>query len=114
MEAQFTLKMENFDVVGFFPYTSHVTNVLLSQNHNYKTHYHDLLESFGNEVETAAIAKGCVWDNKVVVKLKPKINPRVDEVDSGYLFVGYYDNIWSVGLGVWQPNSWTKEYNKIF
>lgn len=104
----FWMKSENYKVVGFYPYTSGVENKFLSQNFNYKTDEHDFLETFCNSVKEMAIAKGCIWDNKVVVELEP-ISTNHNHVKASNIFVGYYDNVWSVGLGVWQDD-WLEKY----
>ena len=111
--AQFWMKPENFKVVGFYPYTSSVTNRIWEQSHNYKVQFHDEISAFGQAVEAMAVEIGCRWDNKVVVELEFKGSDRFFNKHSN-LFVGWYDGKWSIGMGVFQPDSYTQKYNQVF
>jgi hypothetical protein len=113
-EYRFWLKPEQYKVVAFYPYTSGVDRKILAQDHNIKTDEHDFLENFCNSVKDMALAKGCVWDNKVVIELEP-IETRHNHRKSSNIFVGCYDGTWSVGLGVWQ-DAWLEKNgsNKYF
>lgn len=113
-EYKLWLNPEKFKVVGFYPYTSGVERKILSQYHNYKTDDHDYLDYFCNSVKDMAIAKGCIWDNKVVVELEP-ISTNHNHVKASNIFVGCYDGLWSVGFGVWQ-DEWLERNgaNKYF
>lgn len=103
------LNLNNFKVTGFYPYTSGTVCRFLEQNHNYKTDEHDFLQEFGAKVKLKAEAKGCHWDNKVVVELT-STNPSVV---TPKIYVGQYDNLWSIGCGVWQ-DEWLKDSNLHF
>jgi len=56
----------------------------------------------------------------VAVKLVPKCSVWKDRNDynnfifNSALYVGYKDNVVSIGMGVWQPDDYTKKYNKTF
>jgi len=43
-------------------------------------------------------------------------NPKLDANAflNSALYVGYKDNVVSIGMGVWQPGEYTKEYNRTF
>jgi len=97
-----TFKIEDLRVVGFYPYTSGTIFRILEQSHNYKTPEHDFLESFGNKVLALAEAKGCRQDNKIVIELAFNNDNYRSLTKTSNIFVGYYDNVWSIGLGVWQ------------
>ena len=107
------LKSTNFEVAAFYPYTSIVCNRILSQDHNYKSDEHDFLEKFGNEVLEMIVQKGLKIDNKIVVELKSKISNDFFCFKSN-IFVGFKDGCISVGLGVWQPDAFTKKNNVKF
>lgn len=111
---KFWLKPENFKVVAFYPYTSGTERKILTQSHNYKTEESDFLDTFGNAIKEMVLEKGCYWDNKVVVELE-FISKHTKPVKTSNIFVGYYDNIWSIGLDVWQ-DEWLEIYgsNKYF
>jgi len=111
---RFLLKTLDFEVVGFYPYTSHVIHAIVSQSRNYKLKDHEIIEEFGNRVLKAAIAKGCVHDNKIVIEIKPKAACAAEIIVCSNIFVGYYDNLWSIGFGVAQYDKWTKEHNQRF
>ncbi|MBC7088683.1 MAG: hypothetical protein H5T96_09510 [Tissierellales bacterium] len=93
------LKIENLIPIAFYAYTSGVNAKILSQNHNYKTDEHDFLEKLGEQLIDKLVDK-VQWDNKVVVECKIVIN-RDDQKAVSNIFIGRYDNIWSVGFGVW-------------
>lgn len=99
-EFELFMNLEDYEIVAFYPYTSCVVTRILSQNHNYKTEEHDFLGRFGNAVLEQAIAMGCHNDNKIVIELKYKHSDFI--LKHSNIFVGHYDNIWSIGLGVHQ------------
>ena len=113
-DYKFWLNSNKYKVVGFYPYTSGVDFKLLSQSFNMKTEEHDFLEKFCNEIKNMALAKGVIWDNKVVIEIQPILS-RNDRIKASNVFVGCYDGIWSVGLGVWQ-DEWLEKNgsNKYF
>ena len=113
-EIKYWLKPENFEVVAYYPYTSIINLRFLSQSHNYKTVEHEMLNEFGNKIKEMAINKGCRWDNKVVVELKYKNTMLVENSFTSNIFVGFKDGLIHVGLGYYQPDSYTKEHNVIF
>lgn len=111
------LNIEHYDVVGFYPYTSIVTNRLLSTNPNYETECDELLKSFYEKAMEKAKALGCREDNKIAIELKPSVGGNLnmlDDVISSSIFVGYKDNTYSIGLSVFQPDLYVKKYNKKF
>jgi hypothetical protein len=108
------LQAKDFNIVAFYPYTSIVSTTILEQNHNYKTDEHDFIQAFADKIWKKAEALGCRWDNKIVVELSlDKSNHDTFRIDSN-IFVGWYDGKISIGLGIWQPDSWTKESNIKF
>ena len=107
------LKADCFKVVGFYPYTSIVQKRICEQSHNYKTEDHDFIEDFGTAIQKQAIDLGVLWDNKVVVEIAAKESNGFFTEESN-LFVGYKDGRISIGLSVWQPDHWTKQYNQKF
>jgi len=111
-EIMLWLKPENFKVVGFYPYTSIVTNRILSQGHNHKTPEHDFVEEFGSAIKMKAEDLKCPWDNKVVCEIA--LIDHMKNSNNSNLFIGYKDGIISIGLGIWQPDSWTAKENKKF
>jgi hypothetical protein len=115
-----TLTLENFKIVEYFPYTSIVTLRVVNTRPNYETPFDEWLNSLWKEIEKwLEKEKGIMPDNKVAVKLVVKDDvfsqrhPSNDFLD-GAIYVGYKDNIVSIGFGVWQPDDWTKKYNKKF
>lgn len=112
-EFQLFLRIEDYEVVAFYPYTSCVVTRILTQSHNYKTIEHDFLEVFGNAALAKAIEKGCHDDNKIVIELKRK---KLDVIlKHSNIFVGHYDGLWSIGLGLYQ-DEWLQKNgaNKYF
>ncbi len=105
----FMFNLNEWKVSGFFPYTSTVIQRIGEQNHNYKTDDHDFLEDLGNKVRELAEAKGCKWDNKVVVELTYKFECAVQPK----IYLGQYDGKWNLGLGVSQ-DEWLKDSNQHF
>ena len=113
-----TLNLENFKVVEYFPYTSIVTMRVVEQ--------HDLgvfngwLDSLWDSIEKYLWDEHKIMpDNKVAVRLsvKPEVfssrNPSNDFL-LGSVYVGRKDGKVSIGFGVWQPDDWTKKYNRKF
>lgn len=111
-DLKFLLERD-FKVVGFYPYTSIVSNRIIGQSHNHEVKMHHELNTFGSKVKTSAIDLGCVWDNKVVVEIELLSNLIGNETKSN-LFVGFKDNLISIGLSVFQPDDFTKKYNLKF
>lgn len=107
------LKPENFKVVGFYPYTSSTINRIYTQSHNCKTEEHDFLTEFGNAILDKAIELGCSKDNKIVVEIE-FVTSIGDFRKTSNLFVGFYDGIINIGLGVYQPDEYTQKYNQFF
>ena len=107
------LKADYFDIIAFYPYTSIVHMRLLEQNHNYKTEEHDFIQSFADEIWVKAEELGCKRDNKIVVEIKSKVLKDCFNINSS-LFVGWHDGQISIGLSMYQPDSWTKENNINF
>ncbi len=107
------LKPESFNVVGFYPYTSIVTCRILTKELFIKSKNDEFIQKFANEIEAKAIALGCRMDNKVVIEIE-YINTFGNFTKQSNLFVGYKDCTIAIGLGIWQPDSWTAEHNKRF
>ena len=105
------MKSENMEVIGFYPYTSLVRNVIMEQNHNYITDNHDFIEVLSQEIKDKTLLKGVNWDNKVVVEVEIM---DVFMNKSIRLFFGYKDGVRKIGLSVYQPDHYTKEYNLTF
>lgn len=113
-----TLNLENFKVVEYFPYTSIVTMRIVEQ--------HDLgvfngwLDSLWGSIEKYLWDEHKIMpDNKVAVRLsvKPEVfSSRNTSNDFllGSVYVGCKDGKVSIGFGVWQPDDWTKKYNRKF
>lgn len=110
-EFKLWMKSINFKPVAFYPYTSLVSNRILEQNHNYQVKDHDFIQKFGDECLELAVKAGAKMDNKVVVELK-YINENRHFTKVSNLFVGKYDGIICIGLGVWQPDEYVKQYNQ--
>ena len=106
------LKAYRFKVVGFYPYTSIVQRKICEQSYNHKTEDHDFIEDFGRNIQSKAMELGVSWDNKVVVEIAPEVT--TPEYIESNLFVGYKDGIICIGLSVYQPDSYTKQYNQKF
>jgi len=106
------LKPENFKIVAFYPYTSIICNKILGQDHNYKTEEHDFVQAFADAIALKAKEIGIRMDNKVVIELQfiKSVMPN----PCSNIFVGYKDNLRHIGLGVWQPDEYTKESNQKF
>lgn len=108
------LKADRFEIVAFYPYTSVVQNRILSQNHNYQTEEHEFLNEFHAEILKQADAMSIPQDNKVAYELKYKIDPSVKDYSISNLFLGYKDNIVSLGLAVWQPDGYRRVLASAF
>lgn len=102
---------ENYEVVGFYPYTSHVINRLLGQS------FGNTLEDIAPELKELldkcikdAEEKGARHDNKVVYELasKAKHNNEDENVVESHIFIGWYDNNISIGFGVWQEKFYSQ------
>lgn len=104
------LQPENFTVVAFYPYTSIVTCPLLEQSHNYKSSSHEFLKEFGEKIKQMVLEKGVIWDNKVVVEIKPYT--KIEEAVNSNLFVGFKDGLIRIGLGVWMVDK-THSFYKV-
>jgi hypothetical protein len=115
-----TLTLGNFKIVEYFPYTSIVTLRVVNTNPNYETPFDEWLNSLWKEIEKwLEKEKGIMPDNKVAVKLvvKPEVYANREQSNDfldGCIYVGRKDGVVSIGFGVWQPDDWTKKYNKEF
>jgi hypothetical protein len=97
----FLTEHTEFELLSFFPYPSGVRHQLLSQSHNYESEEHTFLDEFGElmlkEFENET---GFRRDNKIVIEFTP-VNFKDNEKYSS-LFLGYKDNVFSIGLGAFQ------------
>lgn len=106
-------KSEDWQITGFFPYTSLVCDSILAQNHNYKTDEHDFLDKIWKELWSKAEQLGCQDDNKIVLQItKPNKMKGYSSIDS-IMYIGMYDGKISMGLGMWQ-DEWLRERNQYF
>lgn len=111
----FTLKAKKYDVVGFYPYTSHILMpILTSEDHDINPEVKRMIIQFFDDVMDMAHEKGCERDNKTVIELRVKPDAYNYVIKTSNIFVGYYDGKYSIGFGVFQPDAYTKEYNKQF
>ena len=117
-----TLTLDNFKVVEYYPYTSIVTMRIVETDLFHENIFDKWLKSLWKEIEEwLETEKGIMPDNKVAVKLavkddvfsQRKFRPSNDYL-GGVVYIGYKDNVVSIGFGVWQPDDWTKKYNKKF
>lgn len=103
---------DEFKVVAFYPYTSVVLCRFMEQSHNCKTEIDEDLDKFFSKYMEIAKKMGAQFDNKVAIELVPKYElVNVGFEKKCHLFLGKYDGKVSVGLGLYQPDSWTKKYN---
>ena len=102
---EFLFRSERFKIVAFYPYTSIVQDRLIEEDTGSETFF----TKFANDIKSRAIELGCQWDNKVVVEIQPIGKEQVSS-----LFIGYKDCIICAGLSLWQPDSYTKQFNKYF
>ena len=93
------LRIENLKPINFYPYKSGVICRILTQNHNYETEEHNFLNGLGSKIQDV-VGKQILWDNKVVIECEI-ISSRIDLKALSKIYIGKYDGIWSVGLGVW-------------
>jgi hypothetical protein len=99
-------------LVSFHPYTTFVTYVLMKSPTNPSEHGYDkALISMCEEILELAEARGCRQDNKIAIGIQIPTDPTSQ---SGKLFIGFYDNKWSIGLGIFQPDSTTRKCNIYF
>lgn len=103
----------NWKVTGFFPYTSHVMDSILSQNHNYKDTHDDFLQHLWDYFSNEAEKLGCELDNKVVIQITKVNNSFKSSPHNSILYIGRYDNKVSIGLSLWQ-DEWITDRNKYF
>ena len=98
-------------VTAFYPYTSNVTDRLVSQNHNYKTKEHETLNSLWEYFSKEAKNKGCCLGNKIVLQITKKNNST--NSTNAILYIGKYDGIVNIGLSMSQDNC-SKSASKTF
>ena len=113
---QDTLTLDKFDIVEYYPYTSIVNLRIVESDRNGHSPFDEWLNSLWDEISKWLRVEKNIWpDNKVAVKLVPK-DPKLDANAflNTALFVGYKDNVVSIGMGVWQPEEYTKKYNRTF
>jgi hypothetical protein len=92
-----------------------VTYRILSQNHNYKVEHHDFLEELWNQLAIEAKYLGISLDNKIAFKCQIISKPLGDLFEEqSFIYIGKYDGLVHVGFGVYQPDRYTKQYNKTF
>lgn len=115
-----TLTLDRFKVVEYFPYTSIVTMRIVETDFDHKNIFDGWLNGLWKDIEEwLQTEKGIMPDNKVAVRLAVRDdvfsqrNPSNDYLD-GSVYVGYKDDVVSVGFGVWQPDDWTKKHNRKF
>jgi len=114
---QDTLTLDNFKIVEYYPYTSIVNLRIVESDRDGHSPFDEWLNSLWDEISKWLRDEKNIWpDNKVAVKLVPKgFNREIGNLFfNSALYVGYKDNVVSIGLGVWQPDSYTKKYNKTF
>ena len=113
---QDTLTLDRFDIVEYYPYTSIVYLRIVESDRDGHSPFDEWLNSLWDEISKWLRVEKNIWpDNKVAVKLVPK-DPKLDANAflNSALFVGYKDNVVSIGMGVWQPEEYTKKYNRTF
>jgi hypothetical protein len=118
---QDTLTLDNFKIVEYYPYTSIVNLRIVESDRDGHSPFDEWLNSLWNEISTWLEKEKKIYRvNKTAVKLVPKDSAWKDRNDydnfifNSALYVGYKDNVVSIGMGVWQPDSYTKKYNKTF
>ena len=115
-ELEDTLTLDNFKIVEYYPYTSIVNLRIVESDRDGHSPFDEWLNSLWGEIsEWLREEKNIQPDNKVAVKLVPK-DPKLDANAflNSALYVGYKDNVVSIGMGVWQPEEYTKKYNRTF
>jgi len=113
---QDTLTLDRFDIVEYYPYTSVVYLRIVESDRDGHSPFDEWLNSLWDEILKWLKVEKNIWpDNKVAVKLVPK-DPKLDANAflNSALYVGYKDNVVSIGMGVWQPEEYTKKYNRTF
>lgn len=110
------LNFTEFKVVAYYPYTSVVIMRFAEQNYNFKCDIEEELNAFFEKYMQEAEKLGAIRDNKVVIELSPistfdKNNVNNLFYKSSNIFVGYKDNKVSIGLGVYQPDTFTQAHN---
>lgn len=108
------LEGNNLKIVGLFPYTSHTMYEVYTQSHNVKTEYHDLLDKLWECLIIQARSINILSDNKIVFKCKIDKPKSYSYEESSYIYVGSYDGIVSVGLGIRQSDPYTQKFNQFF
>lgn len=113
---QDTLTLDRFDIVEYYPYTSIVYLRIVESDRDGHSPFDEWLNALWDEISKCLREEKNIWpDNKVAVKLVPK-DPKLDANAylNSALYVGYKDNVVSIGMGVWQPEEYTKKNNKTF
>lgn len=113
---QDTLTLDRFDIVEYYPYTSVVYLRIVESDREGHSPFDEWLNSLWDEISKWLRVEKNIWpDNKVAVKLVPK-DPKLvaNTYLNSALYVGYKDNVVSIGMGVWQPEEYTKKYNRTF
>lgn len=114
----FSRLAENAIIVAYYPYTTFVQNRLFDVEERTisireYSEEEEIIINFCNAIMNKAIQAGCKWDNKVAVEIS--FNNGVGEYSRfGNLFVGHADLTWAIGLSIWQPDSYTQQYNQFF
>lgn len=93
--------------IKFYLYTTFVQNVILSFEEmevNKNEPFAYFCYAIKDKVKKILRDKGYHWDNKVAIELAILIPNDVSDRVGGTVFLGYYDNKWSLGLSVWSPD----------
>ena len=112
---QDTLTLDNFKIVEYYPYTSIVNLRIVESDRDGHSPFDEWLNSLWDEISKwLREEKNIEPDNKVAVKLVPKgFKQEIENLFfNSALYVGCKDNVVSIGMGVWQPDNYTKKYNK--
>lgn len=109
------LSYDEYEIVAFYPYTSIVTNRLVETNINYSQDTDELLEQLLMQVRHSLSAQlpQARWDNKVVIAFKIPALLKLQQEASSTLFLGSKDGMIHLGLGMYQPDSYTHNHNLI-
>ena len=107
------IESPNIVVEAFYPYTSIVTMRIAETNINYSKDTDELLQELLAKVRTALEEQlpQARWDNKVVIAFKAKAGFTAPYEEASTLYLGWKDNLIHLGLGMYQPDTYTWKYN---
>lgn len=102
----FNILKRDLQPVRFYPYTTFVQMRIFEEEDREPN---SAFLDFCYEIKRRVIERGVKWDNKVVIELS-RYEGETGEFKSGVIYLGYCDNQWALGLGIWTPDYKSSTY----